>query len=91
MTRERVGSREYKVMLRPERFAGSEDECCQAVEAFWADVGHALERLEIPTQGSFDEVKGVGGSASSILPSSASTLAGTSFVSGSRWAVTSAR
>ena len=57
MTRERVGSREYKVMLRPERFAGSEDECRQAVEAFWADVGRALERLEIPTQGSFDEVK----------------------------------
>ena len=44
-------------MLRPERFAGSEDECRRAVDAFWGDVGRVLELVDIPTQGSFDEVK----------------------------------
>ena len=57
MTRQLVGSREYKVMLLPERFAGSETEVRQSVAAFWADVGRVLAAIDIPTEGSFDEVK----------------------------------
>ena len=44
-------------MLRPERFAGSEDECRRVVAAFWDDVRGALEPLDIPTEGEFGEVK----------------------------------
>ena len=57
MTRRLVVSREYKVMLLPERFAGSEDDSRHAVDAFWADVGRVLEEIDVPTEGSFDEVK----------------------------------
>jgi hypothetical protein len=44
-------------MLRPERFAGTEDEARTAVDAFWADVGRVLGDINIPTDGSFDRVK----------------------------------
>jgi hypothetical protein len=57
VTRQLVGSREYKVMLLPERFAGTESEARAAVAEFWADVGQVLAELDIPTEGSFDEVK----------------------------------
>jgi hypothetical protein len=57
MARRPVGSREYKVMLRPERFAGSEDEVRETVGSFWADVGRVLDGLDVPTDGSFDTVK----------------------------------
>ena len=57
MTRRPVGSREYKVMLKPERFEGTEDEIRLAVDDFWQTVGELLEELDIPTEGAFDEVK----------------------------------
>jgi hypothetical protein len=57
MTRQLVGSREYKLMLLPDRFAGSEEEARRAVDAFWTDVRRALDDVGIPTDGSFDEVK----------------------------------
>jgi hypothetical protein len=57
MTRRPVGSREYKVMLKPERFGGTEDEARLAVDDFWQEVGQLLAELDIPTEGSFDEVK----------------------------------
>ena len=57
MTRQPVGSREYKVMLVSERFAGSELEARRAVDDFWTDVGRALVDLDIPTEGAFDIVK----------------------------------
>ena len=57
MPRQLVGSREYKVMLLPERFAGDEKEARSAVDAFWKDVSDVLAGLDIPTEGSFDEVK----------------------------------
>jgi len=57
MARELVRSREYKVMLLPERFAGAEDVARQAVDAFWADLERVLDEIDIPTEGSFDEVK----------------------------------
>jgi hypothetical protein len=58
MTRQAVGSREYKVMLLSERFAGSEPEARRAVDDFWTDAGQALADLDIPTEGAFDIVKG---------------------------------
>jgi hypothetical protein len=57
MTRRLIASREYKVMLLPERFAGSEQEMRRAVDAFWEDVQRVLEDLDVPTEGSFDDVK----------------------------------
>lgn len=48
MTRQLVGSREYKVMLLNERFAGSELEARRAVDDFWTDVGRALAHLDTP-------------------------------------------
>ena len=57
MTRLEVRSREYKVMLQPERFGGDEREVRGVVDRFWADVTRALEPLDIPTKGAFDEVK----------------------------------
>jgi hypothetical protein len=57
MTRRPIRSREYKVMLQPERFAGTEDDARLAVDAFWVDVGRLLDGVDIPTEGSFDEVK----------------------------------
>ncbi len=57
MTRQLVGSREYKVMLLPEKFAGSDDESRRAVDAFWADLCRLLAELDIPTDGSFVTVK----------------------------------
>jgi hypothetical protein len=57
MSRLDVKSREYKVMLLPERFAGDEAAVRAACAAFWADVGQALAPLDIPTQGAFDEIK----------------------------------
>jgi hypothetical protein len=57
MTRQPVRSREYKVMLKPERFAGTEEESRRAVDEFWREVGRLLAELDIPTEGSFDEVK----------------------------------
>jgi hypothetical protein len=44
-------------MLKPERFAGTEDEVRLVVDAFWQEVGRLLEQLDIPTEGAFDEVK----------------------------------
>ena len=57
MARLKVQSREYKVMLLPERFAGSESEMRAAVARFWTDVTRVLEPLDIPSKGSFDGVK----------------------------------
>ena len=57
MARLPVQSREYKVMLLPERFAGSEREMRAAVARFWTDVTRVLGPWDIPSKGSFDEVK----------------------------------
>jgi hypothetical protein len=57
MARLDVKSREYKVMLLPDAFAGSEAEVRRATDRFWAEVGKALEQHDIPTEGAFDEVK----------------------------------
>ncbi len=57
MARQDVTSREYKVMLLPDRFAGDEATARIAIDQFWSDVAAKLDKLDIPTDGSFDEVK----------------------------------
>ena len=57
MKRQDVTSREYKVMLLPERFPGAEEDVPALVDRFWADIGQLLQPLDIPTDGSFDQVK----------------------------------
>lgn len=57
MSRLDLKSREYKVMLLPEPFGGTETEVRDAATRFWAEVSQALEPLEIPTTGAFDTVK----------------------------------
>jgi hypothetical protein len=57
MARLDVRSREYKVMLLPEPFAGDERKLREAALRFWNDVKGVLEPLDIPTEGTFDEVK----------------------------------
>jgi hypothetical protein len=55
--RQDVTSREYKVMLLPARFPGTDGQVLPVVEQFWADVGVLLAPVEVDTQGSFDRVK----------------------------------
>ncbi len=52
-----VTSREYKVMLKTAPFDGGEADLRATVDRFWVDVSQALQTLDIPTQGSFSEVK----------------------------------
>ena len=57
MGRQEVKSREYKVMLRPERSAGDEATARKAIDVFWAEVQQHLKALDIPAEGTFDELK----------------------------------
>jgi hypothetical protein len=59
MPRLDLKSREYKVMLLPERFGGEDERVRRAAGEFWADVNEVLNQLDvpIPTQGAFDRVK----------------------------------
>ena len=57
MSRLDVRSREYKVMLEPDTFAGDEDTIREVAARFWSDARDVLEPLDIPTGGAFDEVK----------------------------------
>jgi hypothetical protein len=57
MARKDVASREYKVMLLPDRFAGDEATARLAVDAFWDELAKLMASHDIPTKGTFDEVK----------------------------------
>lgn len=57
MKRRDVTSREYKVMLQPDRFPGAEEEARPQVDRFWTEVSRLLQPLDIPTSGAFDRVK----------------------------------
>lgn len=57
MSRLDVRSREYKVMLQPDAFAGDEDKIREVAARFWSEASEVLEPLDIPTAGAFDEVK----------------------------------
>jgi hypothetical protein len=57
MGRQDVKSREYKVMLRADRFAGPDDTVRARIGEFWADLGLALGDREASLEGSFEEIK----------------------------------
>jgi hypothetical protein len=52
-----VVSREYKVMLRPQRFAGDEKSLRATARAFWRDFAQALGSRVVRTEGDLAEVK----------------------------------
>ncbi len=55
--RKNVTSREYKVMLLASRFDGDETTLNSTIDVFWKEFGEALEALQIPVEGSFNQVK----------------------------------
>jgi hypothetical protein len=57
MGRQDVKSREYKVMLRADRFAGPDDTVRARIAEFWADLGRALGDRATSLDGSFEEIK----------------------------------
>jgi hypothetical protein len=57
MKRRRVTSREYKVMMRPERFMGQEAQLLQAAADFWRDFSGAIADLVIETRGALGGVE----------------------------------
>src|SRR5688500_1145403 len=54
---QKVISREYKVMLRPQRFAGGEKALRRAAGAFWRDFGRALDDDAVRAEGDLGERK----------------------------------
>jgi hypothetical protein len=57
MGRQEVKSREYKVMLRADRFGGPDDAVRARIAEFWADLGRALGDQETSLEGAFGEIK----------------------------------
>jgi hypothetical protein len=55
--RQRVASREYKVMLRPARFAGNETALLRAAAAVWRDLGRSVADVVLDASGRFDRVE----------------------------------
>jgi hypothetical protein len=55
--RQNVTSREYKVMLRANRFDGDEQQMRSLVDEFWTAVSGILDTLGIPVDGAFTDVK----------------------------------
>ena len=54
---EKVGSREYKIMLRPEQFVGDEAALLTAAGRFWEAFQEAVEDLVVKVDGSLDEIE----------------------------------
>ena len=51
-----VGSREYKVMLRKEKFVGSKDDLLKQAGKFWKAFQDSIEDLVLDTDGSLDKI-----------------------------------
>ncbi len=56
MRRRKVTSREYKVMLRPGKFAGDETALLKAAEAVWRDLIQSVGHLVLDTHGRLTRV-----------------------------------
>src|SRR5262245_2840328 len=56
MERKLVISREYKVMLKPNRFTGSEHDLLEKAGAFWKDVAAAVSEVALASSGKPDTV-----------------------------------
>ena len=57
MGRQQVVSREYKVMLRPERFAGDEGTLLGAADAVWRDFSRSIADIVVDTDGTLQHIK----------------------------------
>jgi hypothetical protein len=57
MSRQRVVSREYKVMLNAGKFAGDHEEFQAAAVRFWRELKDALGAFVVDARGKFDKVK----------------------------------
>lgn len=57
MGRQKIRSREYKVMLRPNRFAGDEKALLNAAEEVWRDFSRRINNLVVETGGKLGQVK----------------------------------
>jgi hypothetical protein len=57
MSAAKVGSREYKVMLNPARFAGAEDDLLGPAREFWRTAARVLGPAVLFTSGDLDRVK----------------------------------
>jgi hypothetical protein len=56
MTRQLVTSREYKIMLRPERFAGEEKRLRKKAKKFWRDFEREIRPVVVDTDGDLDKM-----------------------------------
>src|SRR5262245_53689659 len=54
----KVGSREYKIMLKASRFAGGEDATRNAVKQFWREASEIFGPAVLFTSGDLDTIKG---------------------------------
>src|SRR5688572_25222434 len=53
MRRQKVVSREYKVMLRRQRFSGDEDQLLGAANEFWREFAREIAAVTVATDGTF--------------------------------------
>ena len=50
-------SREYKLMLRTDRFSGAESDCRKAVASFWQAAGEQLQKAGVETARKLDHAE----------------------------------
>src|SRR5688572_4241081 len=56
MNRQRVISREYKIVLKPENFSGNESGLKEKAHSFWADFQKIIKALINVTRGNLDVI-----------------------------------
>lgn len=56
MNRQKVKSREYKIMLRAGEFHGGEDLVLEKANQFWTDFAKAVAQMEIAADGTLDTI-----------------------------------
>ena len=53
----KVNSREYKIMLRPEKFPGGEEQVLRGAADFWRDANKVLGPAVLGAMGDLDKVQ----------------------------------
>lgn len=56
MAKKIIGSREYKIMLKAEKFNGNEPTLLEAARSFWNGFQQAIHELVIDTDGNLDKI-----------------------------------
>lgn len=57
MSKQKVVSREYKLMLKAKKFAGKESALLKKAGIFWQAMSKAVSKLEVTAEGNFDTIK----------------------------------